>query len=341
MMKAPLFFLLQASCVVVVPVFSSSTTTTTSTTGKELTSTKPPRGWNSYDSYTWFVNETQFLDNCQYMADNLLEFGYEYCVIDYLWYKDNDGDGEGKGGTWNLDDDCFPTPSLERWPSASKKDGFKVIAEKVHSMGLKFGIHIMRGTSKTAIEKNCPIRNSKNNATIASVAKADGACPWGDGQSTSIDVSTDDGKLYYDNLYKLYAGWGVDFIKNDCMFGSEYVGDEILASANSILKTGRAITYSLSAGAGDLTDNLVEADEVSVVDWSRRPEPGRRGLVRISIGLISDNWVAHASHVAPHPPPPPPPASVQQNTCSPPLYYLYIISSPDIVRCEHVPYNRR
>ena len=36
----------------------------------------PPRGWNSYDSFTWFVNETQFLRNCKYMADHLLEYGY-------------------------------------------------------------------------------------------------------------------------------------------------------------------------------------------------------------------------------------------------------------------------
>ena len=40
-----------------------------------LDSGTPPRGWNSYDSFTWFVNETQFLRNCKYMADHLLDYG--------------------------------------------------------------------------------------------------------------------------------------------------------------------------------------------------------------------------------------------------------------------------
>ena len=31
----------------------------------------PPRGWNSYDSYTWKVGETEFLSNCAAMATKL------------------------------------------------------------------------------------------------------------------------------------------------------------------------------------------------------------------------------------------------------------------------------
>ena len=33
-----------------------------------LASPTPPRGWNSYDSYTMNVNETEFLDNCAALA---------------------------------------------------------------------------------------------------------------------------------------------------------------------------------------------------------------------------------------------------------------------------------
>jgi hypothetical protein len=55
----------------------------------------PPRGWNSYDSYTWKVSETEFLANCKAMANQLgptsaRAAGYEYCVVDYLWFQDLD-----------------------------------------------------------------------------------------------------------------------------------------------------------------------------------------------------------------------------------------------------------
>lgn len=93
----------------------------------------PPRGWNSYDSFTWFINETQFLQNCQYMADNLLQHGYNTCVVDYLWYQTS------VTGEWLLDDYCRPKPDPSRWPSSKHGAGFRPIADKVHAMGLKFG----------------------------------------------------------------------------------------------------------------------------------------------------------------------------------------------------------
>ena len=71
--------------------------------GTKALAATPPRGWNSYDSFTWVVNETEFLDNCQYMADHLLEFGYEYCVIDFLWYQLQDADDD-LYDTWKVDE---------------------------------------------------------------------------------------------------------------------------------------------------------------------------------------------------------------------------------------------
>jgi hypothetical protein len=47
----------------------------------------PPRGWNSYDAFTWRVTEAEFLANCEYVAAHLLAHGYEYCVVDYLWFQ--------------------------------------------------------------------------------------------------------------------------------------------------------------------------------------------------------------------------------------------------------------
>lgn len=37
----------------------------------------PPRGWNSYDSFSWIISEDEFLANAQIMSEKLLPFGYE------------------------------------------------------------------------------------------------------------------------------------------------------------------------------------------------------------------------------------------------------------------------
>ena len=132
----------QASAAAATAVGSSRTATIARPAGiaRPAADVRAPRGWNSYDSFTWFVNETQFLANCQYMADNLLQYGYDTCVIDYLWYQ------QTTTGEWLLDDYCRPRPDPGRWPSSRNGAGFRNVADAVHAMGLKFGIHIMRGT---------------------------------------------------------------------------------------------------------------------------------------------------------------------------------------------------
>lgn len=50
-------------------------------------------------------------------------------------------------------------PDPDRWPSSRGGNGFTEVAKKVHSMGLKFGIHVMRGISTQAFNANTPILN--------------------------------------------------------------------------------------------------------------------------------------------------------------------------------------
>ena len=154
--------------------------------GKTLTAppvTAPPRGWNSYDSYNWHVNETQFLSNCKVMSERLFKFGYDTCVVDFLWYQ---ADGTGD---WSLDEECRPLPQVSRWPSTNGTS-FKPIADKVHAMGLKFGIHIMVGTSTFATKKNCRIPGT--NSTVADVALS--PCAWAS-DSLSVNVTMAAGRM--------------------------------------------------------------------------------------------------------------------------------------------------
>lgn len=219
----------------------------------------PPRGWNSYDSFTKNVNETQFLANCEAVAKYLLPYGYDSCTIDYLWYEPDNGD-------WFLDDYCRPIPEEARFPSSAGGKGFKPIADKVHAMGLKFGIHIMRGTSTYAKQKNCKVKGT--NVNLADIVSTDdeAVCPWKK-QSLSVDVSKPGGQEFFDSLYEQYAvDWDVDFIKNDCVFGGNLNPTtlaQIRAQSNSIKKFAsvRNITYSLSPGGGN--NRTVGASEVS------------------------------------------------------------------------------
>ena len=108
----------------------------------------PPRGWNSYDSYTWKVSERAFLDNCMAMASRLKKVGYDFCVVDYLWFQDLDAvPGAAKNDLvlrdpitrMHIDEYGRLQPAPDRWPSAWAADGtslgFKPIADKVHAMG--------------------------------------------------------------------------------------------------------------------------------------------------------------------------------------------------------------
>lgn len=49
---------------------------------------KPPMGWNSWDCLGWGATETEVKTAGNYMAKNLKHLGYEYIVVDMLWYGD-------------------------------------------------------------------------------------------------------------------------------------------------------------------------------------------------------------------------------------------------------------
>ena len=110
----------------------------------------PPMGWNSYDYYDTSVNEEQVKANARYMAEHLKEYGWEYIVVDIEWYSYDTG---SKRDTyqyipfWKVEMDEYSRllPCVEKFPSGADGNGFGPLADYVHSLGLKFGIHIMRG----------------------------------------------------------------------------------------------------------------------------------------------------------------------------------------------------
>lgn len=207
----------------------------------------PPLGWNSWDSYGLTITESQFKANVNWLHQHLQPYGWQYVIIDEDWYLAHPDDSTNPGYTLSADGRYLP--AVNRFPSAGAQQSFKPIADYVHSLGLKFGIHIIRGIPREAVKKNLPIAGSLFHATDA--ADQSDTCRW---NSDNYGVKNNAaGQAYYDSLASLYASWGVDFLKVDCI-SSPYKTDEIRMMSAAIQKTGRPIVLSLSPGPTPLDD---------------------------------------------------------------------------------------
>jgi alpha-galactosidase len=228
----------------------------------------PPMGWNSWDSYALTVRESEIRSNAEWMAANLRSFGWQYIVVDEGWYLQNPEQAGKVPPEFTLDANGRYGPAPNRFPSAQGNSGFKPLADYVHSLGLKFGIHIIRGIPREAVSKNLLIAGSEFHARDA--VNQNDLCYWqdknvGDKPGQKIYWNSDNygvqgneaGQAYYNSALKLYAYWGVDFIKVDCI-SNPYQAREIKMIRRAIENSGRPIVLSLSPGPTPLD----EADDV-------------------------------------------------------------------------------
>ncbi|MBQ9766039.1 MAG: glycoside hydrolase family 27 protein [Lachnospiraceae bacterium] len=216
----------------------------------------PPMGWNSYDYYDTTVTEAEVRANADYMAENLKEYGWEYVVVDIEWYSNDAGTQRDKHqyipfGDTAMDEWGRFIPSPVRFPSSVDGQGFKPLADYVHSLGLKFGIHIMRGIPRKAAEQHCKVMGTDWTADM--IADPSSICGWNPDMYGVRNNQA--GQAYYDSIISMYADWGVDFIKCDDICDSwmyrhdgfnGWFETEMLHKA--IMKTGRNIVLSLSPG---------------------------------------------------------------------------------------------
>ncbi len=207
----------------------------------------PPMGWNSWDCYGPTVEEHEVKANADYMAKHLKPYGWEYVVVDIRWFVEND-----KAGGYNQTDPRYVLdaygrylPAVNRFPSAADGKGFKILADYIHKKGLKFGIHIMRGIPKEAVEKKLPIKGTSN-ITADKVYTTDLQCKWLKDNYTIL-ADKPGAQEYYNSIMDLYASWGVDFIKIDDLSRPYHQG-EIELIRKAIDQTGRPIVLSTSPG---------------------------------------------------------------------------------------------
>lgn len=222
---------------------------------KDEVALTPPMGWNSWDCYGNSVNEEQLLGNARYMAEHLKEYGWEYVVCDIQWSEPNAGKESPfyVPFAWlTLDEYGRQLPAVERFPSAAGGKGFGPIAEEIHKLGLKFGIHIMRGVPRLAVHKHLPVKGTS--VTCDKIASDNSISRWNT-DMYGIDASKEGAQAYYDSIFQLYASWGVDFVKVDDICNTNAYPDdpysaerEIELIRAAIDHCGRDMVLSLSPG---------------------------------------------------------------------------------------------
>ncbi|KAK3263613.1 hypothetical protein CYMTET_27593, partial [Cymbomonas tetramitiformis] len=198
----------------------------------------PPKGWNSWDAFGAGVNETEFLDCSELVANNLLTYGFDTVTVDMDWYKYGSGARITVIDKWGR-----PQPAIEKWPR-----GFRPVADKVHSMGLKFGVHIVLGVHKSALVADSPIKGGPDGVTVNDVVDLSQTCGWYH-DVYGLNMTVPGAQEFYDSVIGQLVDWGVDFIKHDCVFGGSPALSDIHAVANAIRKTGKPLVYSLSPGS--------------------------------------------------------------------------------------------
>lgn len=94
----------------------------------------PPMGWNSWNTFTWDINETLIREVADlFVKEGYRDAGYNYIVIDDCWsLKERDKNGA-----------LVPDPN--KFPS-----GMKALSDYIHERGMKFGMYSCAGTHTCA-----------------------------------------------------------------------------------------------------------------------------------------------------------------------------------------------
>ena len=207
----------------------------------------PPMGWNSWDSFATTITEAQAKAQADFMAAHLTAHGWQYLTVDIQWYEPQaTGFDYRKGAALTMDAWGRLLPAPNRFPSAADGVGFKALADYVHGLGLKFGVHLMRGIPRQAVAANTPILGTPYHA--ADIANPKSVCPWNT-DMYGVDMSKPGAQAYYDSVFALLASWGVDFVKVDDMSRPYFDHQpEVEAVRTAIDHTGRPMVLSLSPG---------------------------------------------------------------------------------------------
>jgi hypothetical protein len=201
----------------------------------------PALGWSSWS----FLRKTPTADKIKTQAlalhnSGLQNLGYQYVNLDDFWYQcpGPQGPNVDSYGRWITD------PS--RFPAQGNTDGIKVVADYVHSLGMKFGTYVTPGISKQAVSRNTPIKGTSYTAAqIASpsVKENNYNCKG----MVRIDYNKPGAQEYTNSWVEMLAAWGIDYIKIDGMQDSNAA--DIKAWSTAIRQSGRPMVLDVTQGS--------------------------------------------------------------------------------------------
>lgn len=252
-MKSKPFFLLATLFGLIACNIQPTTKVADQTPVFDSLATTPPMGWNSWDCLGVDASEEQVRAVVDYMATNLKQYGWEYIIIDMGWFHPKElitANARDRNPQQNLDSFGRLIPDTVKYPSAKGGAGFKILANYIHSKGLKFGFHVMRGIPWNALTNNTPIEGTTHFASeIADLADT---CEWSHVMK-GVNMTKPGAQEYYNSVYQLYASWGVDFVKVDDI-SRPYHRAEIEGVHKAIQLSGAPIVLSLSPGEAPITE---------------------------------------------------------------------------------------
>jgi hypothetical protein len=115
----------------------------------------------------------------------------------------------------------------------------------VHSLGLKFGIHVMRGIPRQAVWAKTPVMGT-NGITADMIADTSSICSWMN-HMYGLNMSKPGAQEYLNSILNLYKDWDVDFIKVDDI-ARPYHLEEVEGYEKAIASSGRPMALSISPG---------------------------------------------------------------------------------------------
>ncbi|MGF9696693.1 glycoside hydrolase family 27 protein [Paenibacillus sp. MABNR03] len=201
----------------------------------------PALGWNSWNTFTWDINEQLIRDVADvFVSEGYLAAGYEYIVIDDCWsLKERDADG-------NL------VADPEKFPS-----GMKTLADYIHDKGLKFGMYSCVGTHTCAGYPGSFEHEFQDAAMFAE---------WG------VDFLKYDycfkprhisGELLYKRMSLALKNCGRDILFSACNWGEDNVYDWIRGSGAHMYRS-----------TGDIRDNWESVKELALSQLGKQSYTG-------------------------------------------------------------------
>jgi hypothetical protein len=241
---------------------------------------KPVLGWSSWSTFRHV--STAAIDEAEARAlvsDGLKAEGYDYINQDDGWYEcpavsytganQNYGPTVDQWGRWVTSQTT--TSDTGAFPNQGNVNGIEVLANYVHSLGLKFGIYLTPGISGNALYQNTPIEANANGHLLgtASGYTADditlGFTPglqpaqysstltdaenYNCGGTWELNYNSPGAQEYVDGEADEFASWGVDFVKLDGVLDSNTT--DLEAWSKALAQTGRPIALDVTEGAYD------------------------------------------------------------------------------------------